>query len=463
MRLYDTMSHQLKEVVPIEPGHIRIYTCGPTVYDWPHIGNYRAFVFEDILRRWLDRRFDKVTHVMNLTDVDDKTIRAAKEHGHDLETETDPWIDAFFQGVDQLGIRRAHHYPRATEYIEQMVQLIERLQAAGVTYEADGSIYFKISMFPSYGKLSGMKAEGMVAGASGRVDADEYEKEDVRDFADEIGWDTRLGRGRPGWHIECSAMSFALLGETLDIHTGGIDNMFPHHENEIAQSEAATGKTFVKLWCHCAHLLVDDEKMSKSKGNFFTLHQLIDEMGVRPAAIRYLLAAGSSYRKPVNYSPESLHSASESVDRLVLLRDRLLDVLDATGGIDMGDKVQTARAQFEDAMDEDLNLTEAIGVVFDLVRELNRVLDAGQISKGAAATAVTFLDEVDDVLGIFPLVQLEREAALGPGDRELLARRQTARSEKDFAASDNIRTQLAERGIAVEDTPGGQRWRKAGH
>ncbi len=256
MRLHDTLTRSVREVKPLDDGHVRLYTCGPTVYARAHVGNFRTFLFEDVLRRWLERRFARVTHVMNLTDVEDKIIANAVAAGHDLATETAPWVEAFFEDVDTLNIRRAHHYPRATEYIEEMVTLIERLDTSGVTYRSDGSVYFRITAFPRYGRLSGLHAEGLVAGAGGRVDADEYDKEDVRDFAlwkavgaDDIGWETRLGRGRPGWHIECSAMSMTLLGESFDIHCGGVDNIFPHHENEIAQSEAATGKPFVGPGC----------------------------------------------------------------------------------------------------------------------------------------------------------------------------------------------------------------------
>src|SRR5579884_1460155 len=269
LRLFDTMTRRLQPVQPLEPGHVRIYTCGPTVYARVHIGNFRTFIFEDVLRRVLERRFERVTHVMNLTDVEDKIIRNATAHGHTLDAETEPWIGGFFEDLDSLGIRRAHHYPRATEYIPQMIDIIKRLTERGMTYTTEGSVYFKISAFPQYGRLSGARAEGLIAGASGRVDADEYDKENPRDFAlwkavgpDEIGWDTELGRGRPGWHIECSAMSMTLLGESFDIHTGGVDNKFPHHENEIAQSEGATGRKFANYWLHSEHLLVGGEKMS---------------------------------------------------------------------------------------------------------------------------------------------------------------------------------------------------------
>ena len=367
LRLHDTMTRRLQPVEPLEPGQLRIYTCGPTVWNRAHIGNFRTFLFEDVLRRWLERRFDRVTHVMNLTDVDDRLIRNAGEHGHALDEETAPWIAGFLADRDTLGIRPAHHYPRATGYIEEMVTLIERLEAAGVTYRSDGSIYFRIADFPRYGALSGIRSEGLVAGASGRVDADDYTKEDVRDFAlwkavgpGEIGWDTRLGRGRPGWHIECSAMSMSLLGESLDIHCGGVDNIFPHHENEIAQSEAATGRQFVRIWCHGEHMTVGTEKMAKRLGNFRTLPELV-EAGYRPSAIRYHLITGAHYRRRLDWDEEPLRAAFEAVQRLGDFRDRVHNLDEGSGGEEIMERADTAIAAFEHEMDDDLNLPAAVG------------------------------------------------------------------------------------------------------
>ncbi|MDQ2961002.1 MAG: cysteine--tRNA ligase [Candidatus Dormibacteraeota bacterium] len=467
MRLHDTLTRSLRELTPLETGHVRMYTCGPTVYARSHIGNFRTFLFEDTLRRWLERRFPRVTHVMNLTDVEDKIIRNAAAAGHDLATETAPWIAAFEQDLVTLNVRPAHHYPRATAYIGEMVGVIERLDAAGVTYRSEGSVYFSISAFPTYGWLSGVRPEGLVTGAGGRVDADEYDKEDARDFAlwkradaDEIGWDTALGRGRPGWHIECSAMSMALLGESFDLHCGGVDNIFPHHENEIAQSEAATGRQFVQIWCHSAHLRTAGEKMAKSLGNFSTVPDLV-EAGVRPSALRYLLAAGAHYRRTVNYTEESLHGAAESVDRLFDFDQRIRAV---AGGpsTDMDSRVLDATSAFESAMDDDLNLPEAMGAVFTMVRSINRDLDAG-VTIGAAthAALIALLDEVDDVVGVRSLVAAERQGAtLGDTERLLLDERATARSARDWAASDRIRDELAALGIVVEDTAAGQRWKR---
>jgi cysteinyl-tRNA synthetase len=461
------MTRRLQPVEPLEEGHVRIYTCGPTVYARAHIGNFRAYLFEDVLRRVLEQRFARVTHVMNLTDVEDKIIRNAVAHHASLDDETKPWIDAFFEDLDALGIRRAHHYPRATGYIEEMVDLIERLEERGATYRSDGGVYFSIASFPSYGRLSGVRAEGLVAGASGRVDADEYAKEDARDFAlwknvgpDEIGWDTRLGRGRPGWHIECSAMSMSLLGESFDIHCGGVDNIFPHHENEIAQSEAATGVPFVRLWCHNEHLRVDSEKMAKSLGNFYTLRDLVDQ-GARPSAVRYLLGATVHYRKKLNYSADNLHSSTEAVDRFAGFRDRLLDLRPGKG--DGGPVVllaDRATREFDEALDDDLNLPEGMGAFFSALRDANAMLDAGAVDSTGRDALLALVAHVDDILGVLPLVDREREAALTPEVRALLEERAQARAARDFATSDALRDRLAELGIGVEDTPQGQRWRR---
>jgi cysteinyl-tRNA synthetase len=471
LQLHDTMSRELVAVEPIEPGHIRMYTCGPTVWNRVHIGNFRTFIFEDVLRRWLDRRFaNNVTHVMNLTDVDDRIIKNAVAHGHSLDEETAQWIAAFEEDRDTLGIRPAHHYPRATEYIEQMVDLIERLEQAGAAYRADGSYYFHIAAFPAYGKLSGASAEGLVTGASGRIDADDYTKEDVRDFAlwkavghDEIGWDTRIGRGHPGWHIECSAMSMALLGESFDIHCGGVDNIFPHHENEIAQSEAATGKRFVRIWCHSQHLRVSGEKMAKRAGNFATVREVIDE-GASAASLRYLLAARTHYRKPLEYSDELLADSNVAVQRLVDFQARVAGLLTVEEAGNADDailaSVRGMRIGFEEAMDDDLNVPEAMGIVFSGLRDVNRVLDTGAVSAETQRTLQHLLNEIDGVLGVLALVARDRQAAPDAEEQRWLDQRAAARAARDFAQSDHLRVQLASRGIEVEDTPQGQRWKR---
>jgi len=467
LRLHDTLTRRLREVTPLEPGHVRLYTCGPTVWNRAHIGNFRTFLFEDVLRRALEQRFARVTHVMNLTDVDDRLIRNAGEHGNTLDEETAPWIGAFFEDVDTLGIRRAHHYPRATEYVPQMVDLVERLSERGVTYSTDGSIYFRIGDFPEYGRLSGAAERELKAGASGRIDADDYSKEDARDFAlwkavgpQEIGWDTRLGRGRPGWHLECSAMSMSLLGESFDIHCGGIDNIFPHHENEIAQSEAATGRQFVSIWAHSEHLRIDDEKMSKRLGNFITLPQALADSHRAASAVRFLLTATVHYRKTLNFSSESLAMAAEQVDRLAGFADRLGDAVRVADGSNEGyELAATAQQAFDARLDDDLNLPGAVGELSVALRDANRQLDAGPVTAAAHAALSGLVEHADDVLGILPLVQRERDAALDDDTRELLLQRERARASRDFVLSDRLRLELRERGLTVEDTPKGQRWR----
>src|ERR1035441_4126563 len=460
MHLHDTMTRGLRAVEPLEDGHVRLYTCGPTVYARAHIGNFRTFLFEDVLRRWLERRFARVTHVMNLTPVENKIIRNADAAGHNLDRETAPWIDAFFEDLETLNIRRAHQYPRATEYIDEMVALIERLDAAKVTYRSDGSVYFHITAFPQYGRLSGVRAEGLVAGAGGRVDADEYDKEDVRDFAlwkaveaGEIGWDTQLGRGRPGWHIECSAMSMALLGESFDIHCGGVDNIFPHHENEIAQSEAATGKPFVRIWCHGEHLTISREKMAKRLGNFRTVPDLL-AAGFRASVIRYFLITGAHYRRSLDWDEAPLRAAEEAVDRLVEFRDRVRDLGAGEGGGELVERSDAARAAFAEAMDDALNVPAAVGQVFAAIRDINRLLDAATPSAEVRLRLLDLVGEVDDVLGVLPLVDRERpDDGLSPEDQGLLDRRAAARTGRAWEEADRLRTRLLEHGIIVEDTP----------
>ena len=469
--LHDTMSRELVAVEPIEPGHARLYTCGPTVWNRVHIGNFRTFIFEDVLRRWLNRRFAKVTHVMNLTDVDDRIIKNAVAHGHSLDEETAQWIAAFEEDRKTLGIRPADHYPRASEYIPQMVDLIERLEQAGAAYRTDGSYYFHIAAFPSYGRLSGASAEGLVAGASGRIDADDYTKEDVRDFAlwkavgpDDIGWDTAIGRGHPGWHIECSAMSMTLLGESFDIHCGGVDNIFPHHENEIAQSEAATGVRFVRIWCHSEHLRVGGEKMAKRLGNFATVPEVLEE-GASPAALRYLLAARTHYRKRLDYSDELLADSTIAVQRLVDFQTRVEELHTVEEDDNQRDEavlasVRLMRIGFDEAMDDDLNLPEAMGIVFSGLRDVNRVLDSGPVSAETQRTLQHLLADVDDVLGVLALVARDRQAQPDAEEQRWLDERAAARAARDFGQSDHLRVQLASRGIEVEDTPQGQRWKR---
>jgi len=458
LRFHNTLSGRVEPFEPVRPGQVGLYTCGPTVYDHAHIGNFRAYVWEDLLRRTLERRGFTVLHVMNLTDVDDKTIRNSRERGITLDAYTQPYIDGFFEDVRTLNLLRAHHYPRATRHVGEMVDLVERLRTAGHTYESQGSIYFRIDSFPSYGRLSRLDPGQLQVGE--RVDSDEYEKEDVRDFvlwkaqSEEPAWETRLGRGRPGWHLECSAMSMKYLGEAFDLHTGAVDNIFPHHENEIAQSEAATGAPFVKYWMHCAHLIVDGKKMSKSAGNFFTLRDLLGR-GLSPRAIRYLLQS-VHYRKPLNFTLEGVEQARAALDRLDAFRHRLEHEPVAEGGSPLAGLVAAAQARFDAALDDDLNSAEALGVLFELIREANSAYDRGEVRAGDRAPLTALLDEVDAVFGL---------ATQGPGlldaDVEaLLNERQAAREARDFARADALRDTLAERGIVLEDTPHGMRWRR---
>jgi cysteinyl-tRNA synthetase len=467
LQLHDTLTRRLRPVEPLERGHVRLYTCGPTVWNRAHIGNFRTFLFEDVLRRWLEHRFDRVTHVMNLTDVDDRLIGNAGAHGWSLDEETQPWITAFAEDRETLGVRPAHVYPRATRHIEDMVALIERLDAAGVTYRSDGSVYFRIAGFPRYGALSGIPAEGLVAGASGRIDDDDYAKEDARDFAlwkavgpQDIGWDTPLGRGHPGWHIECSAMSMAILGESFDIHCGGVDNIFPHHENEIAQSEAATGKPFVQIWCHAEHLTIAREKMAKRLGNFRTVPDLL-AAGFRASVIRYFLITGAHYRRTLDWDEEPLRAAEEAVLRFAEFRDRVTGLGDGGGGEEVAERCRAAGTAFEEAMDDDLNVPAAMGQVFAAIRDINRLLDAGTPEPEVRLQLRGLVDEVDDVLGVLPLVDRERAGVtLTADDQDLLDRRAAARSGRAWEEADRLRTRLLERGIIVEDTAQGQRWKR---
>ncbi len=364
LKFINTQSRRKEEFTSIEPGHVRMYNCGPTIYDFAHIGNYRAYMFEDLLRRYLQYRRYRVTQVMNLTDIDDKIIRGLQEKGLTLKEYTNPFKQAFFEDLDALEIQRAEHYPEATDHIDEMVAIVQTLIEKGHAYEVDGSYYFKISSFPKYGSLSHMNLEDLKAGA--RVSADEYEKDTVSDFAlwkaweeadGPVFWETPIGKGRPGWHIECSAMSMKYLGETFDIHTGGVDNMFPHHENEIAQSECATGKTFANYWLHCEHLIVEGQKMSKSLGNFYTLRD-ITAKGYSPVAVRYLLLA-THYRQQLNFTFDGLDGAKAAVERLIDFKRNLQAVDGADDSPDFAETLKKANDGFQANLDDDLNMSGA--------------------------------------------------------------------------------------------------------
>ncbi len=462
IRFLNTLSRKVEALEPLEPGHVRMYTCGPTVYNFPHIGNLRTFLFEDVLRRTLEAFGYRVTQVMNLTDIDDKTIKGAAAEGVTLREFTDRYVRAFFEDLETLGIERAEHYPRATEWIPQMVELVQKLTARGHTYVQDGSTYYRIATFPPYGKLSGIDVNRVRAGA--RVDADEYEKEDVRDFVlwkaakpGEPSWDTEIGPGRPGWHLECSAMGMSLLGDSFDIHTGGVDNIFPHHENEIAQSEGATGRPFVRLWLHAEHLIVEGQKMAKSLGNFFTLRDLLAQ-GHDPLAIRYLLIS-VPYRQKLNFTFDGLHGAAAGVERLGNTLRRLAHTPVANEKGSLPDAaIDEFREEFDAGLADDLNTARALAAVHTLLTKVNQALDGDGISVGTRARMEAAITRIRDVLGIVP--KAATAATDEAGIDALVAERNAARKARDFARADAIRKELSERGIVLEDTPHGTVWHR---
>jgi cysteinyl-tRNA synthetase len=475
IQLHNTLSGKTENFVPQKAGEVRMYTCGPTVYDYAHIGNYRTFVFQDILRRFLKLRGFKLNHVMNLTDVDDRIIANAAAAGKSIRDYTEKFVQTFFEDCKTLSIEAPEHWIRATDHIDDMVKLIQRLQQKTFTYPSEGSIYYRIAKFPEYGKLSHIDLTGIQAGA--RVDNDRYDKESARDFAlwkapkkGEHFWETPIGPGRPGWHIECSAMAMKYLGDTLDIHTGGIDLAFPHHENEIAQSEAATGKPFARYWLHAEHLLVEGEKMSKSLGNFFTLRDLFGK-GYKPSALRFALAS-VPYRKQLNFTFDGLQQATSSVERLRNFADRLKQGKFPAGKQKgMAERIAKAAEEFDAGLSEDLNTARALAAVFDLVREANIAMDKGEFRQDDVSTVQEFLEAFDRVFALMEDNDSEKLRALGyggpesgPDDAEidrLVAERNAAKKKRDFAAADRIRKELADRGIIVEDAKDGSvRWKR---
>jgi len=463
LRFYNTLTQQVQQFQPLDGRVVRMYTCGPTVYDFAHIGNFRAFIFYDILRRWLRASGYVLDHVMNITDVDDKIIRNAMAKNQSLAEYTSTYTEAFLDDCASLRLERPERVARATEHIGEMAQAIRNLGEEGHTYTSDGSIYFRISTFPEYGKLSHQDFSGMVAGA--RVDVDTYEKADARDFAlwkapkpGEPSWDTEIGPGRPGWHIECSVMAVQYLGATLDIHAGGIDLIFPHHENEIAQSECLTHKPFSRFWMHAEFLLVDGQKMSKSLGNFYTLRDIFGR-GVSPEAVRYLLAS-VPYRKSLNFTFEGLNSAKTAIDRLRNFVFRI-DSAKLPEGINerIDGHANRAMSDFRAAMDDDLNTAEALAAVFEFVRDANTALDAGEFGAGNLPSAHALLDLFDAVFAVLKPTAAEG----GITDEEVEARiaaRVAAKKARDFARADQIRNELVEKGIILEDTKDGVRWKR---
>jgi cysteinyl-tRNA synthetase len=462
LQLYDTLAGAAREFVPLEAGHVRIYSCGPTVYGPAHVGNFRSFLFADLLVRYLRYKGLRVTWVMNVTDVDDKIIKSALTQGIPIEEVSERYRQQFLSDMATLGVVLPDVMPCATEHIPQMVALIQTLLERGHAYRTeDGSVFFRISSWPAYGRLARLDPEGMRVGE--RVESDEYGKDDVRDFAlwkgpkpGEPSWDTAIGPGRPGWHIECSAMSMAYLGQSFDIHTGGVDLVFPHHQDEIAQSEAATGQTFVAYWLHCAFLQMGGQKMAKSAGNIARVADVLGR-GVSPRALRLALIS-AHYRTPLSFGDESLQAASSAVDRL----DALLAALatyraDCPDDASLPELLTATRATFDAALDDDLNISPALAALFDLVRELNRRIDARQLSTADAGRAIAFVRDLDRVLAVTPA----QEDALSAELQVLLDQREDARTARDWAGSDRLRAELAQRGVLVEDTRDGQRWRRA--
>ena len=461
IRFFNTLSGKIEPFHPIEPGVVKLYTCGPTVYDFAHIGNFRAYLFEDLLKRFLQFMDFKVIHVMNITDVDDKTIKGAKEQGLSLDEYTKKYIDSFFEDIEALNISRADVYPRATKHIPEMVKLIKGLLEKGFAYERDGSVYFDISKFPDYGKLSKIDRTELRSGQ--RVEADEYEKEHPQDFAlwkhkkeGEPFWKTDIGEGRPGWHIECSVMSVKYLGEHFDIHCGGVDNIFPHHENEIAQSEAYFGKTFVNTWLHCRHLIVDGEKMSKSKGNFYTMRDLLQRQ-VDPMVLRLLLLS-THYRKMLNFTFKALEQAGASLQRI---KDFLYELknrrFDRGNNEDILGLIDETSKEFIAGLSDDLNISQSLSALFGMIRKVNILMAEGKVYSLDAQNLRAFIRSIDMVLAVLPE---EREGSLPPDLAQKIEEREKAREQKNYELADRIRDELLHQGILLEDTKDGVRWKR---
>jgi cysteinyl-tRNA synthetase len=464
LRFRNTLTGHVDEFRPMREGEVGFYYCGPTVWNYGHIGNFRSAIAADILRRYLKFKGYKVTHVMNITDVEDRIIAESQKAGKSIDEYTAMYIDALWEDFDALGCERPDIVPRATRHIPEMVELIEKLLASDHAYRSDDSIYYRITSFPEYGKLSKIKFEGNIAGGSDRIKTDRYDKEDVRDFAlwkapaseTEPAWDASIGRGRPGWHIECSAMSMKYLGETFDIHAGGVDLVFPHHENEIAQSEGATGKPFVRYWIHFEHLKVDGETMSKSKGNFYTFRD-ITAKGFSAAAIRYFLLS-VPHNKQLNFTFDALAGAEKTVASLRDFRARLSEAKTEPGKNEkLSEAAARALREFEAGMDDDLNTSIALAAVHNLSREVNTALARKQVKAEDQRELLDAIDRFDTVLNIFGEQQREM---LDSEIQSLIDERQEARRRRDFGRADEIRDELSSRGIILEDTKDGVRWKR---
>jgi len=458
MQFYNTLTRKKEAFIPIEQGTVRMYTCGPTVYNYAHIGNYRAYIFEDLLRRYLKYKGYKVIQVMNITDVDDKIIRDSTESGIDFREFTEPYKEGFFKDLKLLRIESAEEYPEATGHIDEMVALVQRLLERGYAYRADdGSVYYSIDKFDDYGQLANLNPDEMQRAE--RVEDDEYGRENIRDFAlwkawkpedGDVYWETPLGKGRPGWHIECSTMSMEYLGAHFDIHTGGVDNIFPHHENEIAQSQAATGKQFVNYWLHCEHLIVEGKKMSKSLGNIYYIRDIL-EKGYEPEQIRYALL-NTHYRQKLNFTWKKLEDAGAAIERLrnVVLH---LKQVSREGDGSITSLLDRTDTEFEEALDDDLNISGALGAVFSLVKELNSMITDETLTRDMAQAALERLRNYDTVLDV---LEPSGEGPAVPAEvRELVEERQQAREAGDFQTADALREDIHERGFTVEDTPDG--------
>ncbi|MFY9620529.1 MAG: cysteine--tRNA ligase [Pyrinomonadaceae bacterium] len=462
LRIHNTLSGRLEEFTPLVEGEAKFYYCGPTVWDYGHVGNFRSAIAADVMRRYLTFKGFRVTSVMNLTDVDDRIIAQAQKAGKSIDDYTAKYIDAFWEDFDALGCERPDVAPRATQHIAEMADMIEKLEQRGHAYRSDDSIYYRITSFPEYGKLAKINFAGNIAGGSDRVDTDNYEKEDARDFAlwkatkaGEPGWETQIGRGRPGWHIECSAMSMKYLGETFDMHLGGVDLVFPHHENEIAQSEGATGKQFVRYWYHFEHLKVEGETMSKSKGNYYTFRDIAAK-GFSAAAVRYFLLS-VPFRKQLNFTFDALQGAERTVESLRDFRARLDEARTEAGSNDgVRHATEQALKDFEAGLDDDLNTSVALAAIHDLTRAVNPELAKGKLLDDNRRELISAIERFDSVLNIFGNPQRE---LLDDEIQTLIDERQEARHRRDFARADEIRDDLAERGITLEDTKDGVRWK----
>jgi cysteinyl-tRNA synthetase len=465
LTFFNTMNRRQEEFKPLTGDEVRMYTCGPTVYNFAHIGNFRAYMFEDLLRRVLKYFGYKVTQVMNLTDVDDKTIRDSQACNMELNDFTAQYKQAFFEDLKTLNIEPAEIYPAATDHIPEMIALVQALIDKGFAYQADDKcVYFSIAKYPEYGKLAKIDMENQRAGV--RIKTDEYAKDSVADFAlwkawdendGDVWWDSPWGKGRPGWHIECSAMAMKYLGKTFDIHTGGIDNMFPHHEDEIAQSECANGCTYVNYWLHCAHLIVNGDKMSKSAGNFFTLRDLEDK-GFGGREMRWVLL-GAHYRKKLNFTFDAIEQGQVALKKFDDFFARLKDIDIAGNGEEVAETVAKAKQDFTAALGDDLNVSEALAVMFGLQRDANKLMDAGTLSAKGAEMVLEQYRDFDKVFAVFD-VDAEKGEEIPAEVMEMAEKRQTARKEKDFATADAMRDKLKELGWVVEDAPDGFRVKK---